>query len=63
MKWLITAWAAGGDDRKVSATIPGLGAAAIEARACGSVYRAVLKDGQPNLIRVDENGMHPTTGL
>ncbi|HUT33335.1 MAG TPA: hypothetical protein VNE39_07645 [Planctomycetota bacterium] len=61
-EWLVTAWAAGGDDRQVSATIPGLGAVTVEARACGSVYRAVIKDGQPSLTRVDENGMHPTAG-
>ncbi|MBM4038820.1 MAG: hypothetical protein FJ290_09925 [Planctomycetes bacterium] len=62
-EWLITAWAAGGPDRKASVTIPGLGAAEVEARACGSVYRAVLKNGKPLLTLVDRDGMNPSSGL
>jgi len=59
-EWLIAAWAAGGDDREVAATVPGLGDVKLQARACGSVYRAVAKDGQPSLTRVDGNGTTPT---
>jgi len=62
-EWLITAWAAGGPDREVAATIPGLGAIRLQARGCGSVYRALLKDGKPVLTRVDTNGMLPSAGF
>jgi len=62
-EWLITAWAAAGEDRDVAATIPGLGVVRLEARGCGSVYRAVVRAGRPSLTRVDENGMHPTAGI
>ncbi|MBM4034106.1 MAG: hypothetical protein FJ291_20325 [Planctomycetes bacterium] len=62
-EWLIAAWAAGGADRKVSVTIPGLGAAEVEARACGSLYRAVIRDGKPLLTLVDRDGMNPSPGL
>ncbi len=60
-EWLITAWAADGPNRKVCVTIPNLGAVQVEARACGSVYRAIVRDGQPSLRRLDDNGMSPTT--
>jgi len=59
-EWLITAWAAGGPDRQVSVAVPGLGTVRLEARGCGSVYRAAVKDGKPSLTRVDDDGMHPT---
>jgi hypothetical protein len=62
-EWLLTAWAAGGDDRAVSVDIPDLGKVELQARSCGSVYRATLKDGQPDLKLVDEDGMYPTRGL
>jgi hypothetical protein len=48
-EWLVTAWAAGGDDREVAVAIPKLGRVQLEARAVGSVYRAVLRDGKPSL--------------
>jgi len=54
-EWLIAAWAADGPDRQVSVTIPGLGAVSLDARACGSVYRAALKDGRPAPTRVDDD--------
>jgi hypothetical protein len=59
-EWLVTAWAAGGQDREVGVAVPGLGAVRVEARACASVYRAILKGGQPSLTRVDANGLLPT---
>jgi len=65
-EWLITAWAAGGKDRDVSADIPVLGKVALRARGCGSVYRARLEDGKPSLRLLDEDGMEPSrirTGL
>ena len=62
-EWLITAWAAGGDDREVKATIPVLGAVTLKARGCGSVYRDVLKEGKASLTLVDEDGMRPTATL
>jgi hypothetical protein len=62
-QWLITAWAAGGEDRHVKVTIPALGEVTLLARDCGSVYRAELKDGQPVLTLIDEDGMLPTAKL
>lgn len=59
-EWLITAWAAGGEDRGGSVTIPELGLVSVQARACGSVYRATLREGRPLLTLVDVNGMLPT---
>jgi hypothetical protein len=58
-EWLVTAWAAGGDDRLVSVEIPELRKVQLEARKCGSVYRA----GPGQLQRVDEDGMQPTRGM
>lgn len=60
-EWLLTAWAAGGPDRKAAVTIPDLGAIELEARACGSVYRAALKNGKPALTRLDDGGLTPTS--
>ncbi len=68
-EWLIVAWAAGspgrpgptgGPDRDVSVTIPDLGPVRLQARPCGSVYRATLQSGRASLTRLDENGMVPT---
>lgn len=39
-QWLVTAWAADGNDRNVSVTIPTLGAITVTASSTGSVYRA-----------------------
>jgi hypothetical protein len=58
-EWLITAWAAGGENRKVSVEIPELGKVELEARKCGSVYRATATE----MERVDEDGMLPTRGM
>ncbi len=62
-EWLIAAWAAGGADREATVTIPKLGKVRLHARAVGSVYRAVLKDGKPALSLVDRDGRLPTAGL
>jgi hypothetical protein len=59
-EWLITAWAAGGDDREVSVTVPQLGAMSILARPSGSVYRATLRQGQPALTLLDRDGTLPS---
>jgi hypothetical protein len=59
-EWLITAWAAGGEDREVTVTIPNLGQIALQARDCGTVYRILLDDGDPQLTMLDPNGMRPT---
>jgi hypothetical protein len=56
-EWLVTAWAAGGDDRDVTVAIPDLGAVTLRARACASVYRASQVDGQPRLEMMDRDGM------
>ncbi|MFC1597677.1 hypothetical protein ACFL5Q_07055, partial [Planctomycetota bacterium] len=60
-EWLVTGWAAGGDDRDVTVTIPDLGMVTLRVRACGSVYRASLMEGQPHLELVDQDGMFLTS--
>src|SRR5690606_1271349 len=68
-EWLITAWAAGGDSRDVTVSIPDLGDVTLTARPCGSVYLATLKQlidhepPAPVLQLLDEDGMHPTAGF
>jgi hypothetical protein len=61
-EWLIVAWAAGGEDREVTVTIPELGQVNVLARVCGSVYRARIEDEEPVLKLIDEDGMLPTAG-
>lgn len=62
-EWLLCAWAAGGEDRTVSVEIPGFGTAEVEARSCGSVYRATVEGDRRSVKLVDEDGMLPTAGL
>jgi hypothetical protein len=52
-EWLVTAWAAGEHDADVTVKIPDLGTVNLDARTCGSVYRAALRNGQPSLTLVD----------
>ena len=59
-EWLICAWAAGGDERDVRVSVPELGQVTLRARACGSVYRATLADGQPKLTLTDPDGLDPS---
>jgi hypothetical protein len=60
-EWLLTAWAAGGDDRDVTVEIPDLGPITLRARTCGAVYRARQVDGKPSLDLIDHDGMLPTS--
>jgi len=62
-EWLVTAWAAGGEDRDVKVTVPELGEVVVKARASGSVYRARVENATPVLTLVDEDGELPTRGL
>jgi hypothetical protein len=62
-EWLITAWAAGGDDRPVEVAIPDLGRIRLAATACGGVYRATVTDGKPVLTLVGKQGLTPTEGM
>lgn len=61
--WLVTAWAADGNTRDVTVTIPVLGTVTLNARGCGSVYRATLTNGQPVLMLVDTDGLNPTANM
>ncbi len=54
--WLITAWAASGDDRNVNVTVPELGTIQVRARASGSVYQA----SKNSLTLLDLNGLLPS---
>ena len=62
-EWLMTAWAAGGEDRNVTVDIPDLGRVTLLARDCGSVYRASVEDGKPSAKLLDRDGMMPTGGF
>ena len=62
-EWLITAWAAGGEDRRVTVEIPELGSVGLLARDSGTVYRAVRKSGRAAVEQIDADGMLPTAGL
>ena len=55
-EWILAAWAAEGDNRNVEVEVPELGKVTLRARICGSVYRAVLKDGKLSLRLMDEEG-------
>ncbi|HID76949.1 MAG TPA: hypothetical protein EYP56_13255 [Planctomycetaceae bacterium] len=61
--WLVTAWAAGGEDRDVKVTILGLGELELRARDCGTVYRVTAKDGGVRLDLLDPDGMRPSTAF
>lgn len=59
--WLVTAWAAGGEARDVTVTIPMLGEVTVRARPEGSVYGVTLDDGGKAMPRlVDRDGRRPT---
>ncbi|MCS7254648.1 MAG: hypothetical protein RMK18_11355 [Armatimonadota bacterium] len=58
-EWLITAWAADGNRRKVQIIVPEIGRVELIARPCGSVYRATLKDKRVYLTQVDESVVYP----
>ena len=55
-EWLVTAWAADGVDRAVQIQVPELGRIEVQARVCGSVYRATLVKGQVTLVQLDPEG-------
>ncbi len=60
-EWLLSAWAADGADRTVSVSVPELGRVELNARVCGSVYRATLSKGQVTLVQLDPEGATYTT--
>ena len=52
-RWLITAWAAAGEEREVTVDIPLLGQVILRACPGASVYEAVRDQDKPKLKRVD----------
>jgi hypothetical protein len=68
-EWLITAWAADGNEREVTVRIPKLGELEVLARPCGTVYRAAAVQAtdyeppEPKLTLVDTDGMLPSAGF
>jgi hypothetical protein len=62
-EWLITAWAAGGEDRQVSVTVGKIGAVSLQARTCGTVYLAKIEAGKTVLKLIDSDGMLPSAGM
>jgi hypothetical protein len=59
-RWLVSVWAADGDDRDVTVDILGLGELQLRARNCGSVYVITCGSGQPDARLIDVNGLLPT---
>jgi hypothetical protein len=53
--WLITAWAAAGNSRKVTTTLPQLGEVELLARPSGSVYTVEIVANKPKYRWVDRN--------
>ncbi len=51
--WLIAAWAAAGEARRVTVTLPQLGRVSVIARPTGSVYTAEIVAGKPKFNWVD----------
>ncbi len=49
----VTAWAAEGDTREVTVTIPELGETKLQARPDGAVYLASLEAGKLSLAKTD----------
>ncbi len=62
-EWLVTAWAAGGDERDVTVPILGLGDLTLQARPSGSVYRVTQDGARPKAERLDPDGLLPTQHL
>lgn len=48
-QWLITVWAADGQDRDIRVPVPDLGEVALKATADANLYEAALKDGKPTV--------------
>ncbi len=59
--WLIAVWAAAGNSRKVTVTLPQLGSVALLARPSGSVYTAEIVNNQPKFNWVDRQEMRSET--
>ena len=63
-EWLLTAWAADGDERDATVTVPDLGGITIRARPSGSVYITRTEaDGRYVPVLVDADGLTPTRTL
>jgi hypothetical protein len=65
-EWLITAWAAGGEARQVTVTLPTIGKLTLQARPAGSVYiygAMRTASGRPRLILLDKDPLRPTAGM
>ena len=52
-EWLVTAWAADGDERNARATIPELGNITVRARPSGSMYHIAKRDGRWAITQLD----------
>ena len=58
-EWLVTAWAADGDEREVKTTIPELGELKLRARPSGAIYRVTLKEGRATAQPMDKDEPKP----
>jgi hypothetical protein len=62
-EWLVTAWAAGGPDRRETVEIPFFGKNTVQARATGSVYPVAPSKSGPVATLLDVDGMNPSAKL
>lgn len=58
-RWLVTAWAMDGKERKCFVEIPEIGKIEITARGCGSVYTAYFENNKVKIKQLDENIVFP----
>ena len=58
--WLVAAWAAGGESRDISVTIPEAGEVTLNARPGGSVYIARSKNGKTVAHLTDVDATKPS---
>ncbi|MBT3376726.1 MAG: hypothetical protein HN742_42460 [Lentisphaerae bacterium] len=59
-RWLVAAWAAGGEEREVKVTIPDAGTVAMLARPAGSVYLVQMDNGQAVPLLADPEPERPS---
>ncbi len=62
-QWLITAWAADGNEREVQVTIPDLGRVTLLARGCATVHKAKVVDGKPVTAYFDSGDEYWDRGI
>jgi hypothetical protein len=62
-EWLLTAWAASGNDRKVKVDVPGAGKTTVLARDTGTMYLLTKQGRKLKSRMLDPNGMAPSATM